>query len=258
MHRPYQTSLLLAGAISAALMASGLVGCAGGKDAADKQIDALQAEISRMQQDQDRINERLGGVESRQDKLERGPTGEGTAAAAGSERPPLQVVVLRPDTEGGGDPDPRDAVDNDAPRTTVRAEGDPGRSGRRAKGDGGAKGDADREYRDALELERKQHHHRAIEAFTGFLVRYPDHPRADNALFWMGEAYLGSGDDARALEQFEAVLARFPDGNKAPDALLKIAQVQKKRGDRGKAREALERLRKRFPNSDAARRAPKE
>lgn len=231
-------------------MTAAMLGCASGKDAADAQVDALHAEISRLQADQDRLLDRVESLEAHQNRDDRG---ERPAVAASSERPPLQVVVLKPESEGISELDASESVDDDAVRTTIRSDG------KRAKAEQVGKGDAEREYAEALDLVRKQkQYQRAIDAFTGFLVRYPDHQYAENALFWMGESHLELGDSARALEQYEAVIARFPAGNKTPDALLRASAAYRKRGDEAKAREALERLRTRFPNSDAARRAPKE
>ena len=245
-------SLLLLSILAASL---GLVGCAGGKDAADKHFSEMQGEITRLQAEQDRLSERLGEVEAQA----RAKGGSSSSVA----RPPLEVVVLRPE----GAP-PAEAVaepTEEGPRTTVRATGrgdvgeatDSGRS-RGAKADARGKAEAQKDYEQALSLVKKKQYGKAIEALTGFLVRYPDDARAENAMFWMGEAYLGQGDSPRALEQFQSVVSRFPDGNKAPDSLLKIAVVQKKLGDDVRSKEALATLKSRFPSSEAARRAPKE
>jgi tol-pal system protein YbgF len=236
---------------SLAVLAVALValpGCAGGKNAADKQFEELHQEITRLQQEQDRVSERLAGLESK-------GAAEGKRATRPGERPPLDVVVLRPEAEPSSEGEPAEVVDDDgAARPEVRL----GREGKGKKAKGEIAKDAEREYESALSMVKKKSYAKAVDAFTGFLVKYPDHSKADNALFWMGEALLGQGDDARALDQFEAVIARFPDGNKAPDALLKIALIKKKQGETDKAKEALSRLRSRYPQSDAAKRAPKE
>jgi tol-pal system protein YbgF len=239
------------------------LGCAGGKDASEKQLDELRNEITKIQHDQDHLMERIEGLETSR------PQGAGAGAGAApsssrEERPALKVVVLHPDDPPTGGPEDAAAEPEDeGPRPTVRARGrgDIGEaaSGARAKGDGKNKAfEAQKDYEDGLSLVKKKQYNRAVEALTGFLVRYPDHAHADNATFWMGEAYLGMGDTARAMEQFEAVLARFPKGNKAPDALLKIALVSRKQGDDARAKSAVAKLKSDYPNSDAAKRAPKE
>lgn len=232
-----------------ALVASALfaAGCgAGNKNAADQQFEELHAEITKLQQEQDRMGERLAGVESK--------TVDTKRQARPGERPPLDVVVLRPETDQTTE-EPTAEPEDDSPRQEVRL----GREakGKKAKGDVSSK-DAEREYEAALSLVKKKSYEKAIDGFTGFLVKFPDHARADAAMFWMGEAYLGKGDVQNALAQLDAVVARFPDGNKAPDALLKIALIRKKAGEDEMAKATLARLRARYPGSDAAKRAPKE
>jgi tol-pal system protein YbgF len=93
-----------------------------------------------------------------------------------------------------------------------------------------------------------------LEALAAFLVKWPDHPNADNATYWRGECYFAKGEFSRAAEQFEGVAARFPLGNKVPDALYKLGLTYKKLGLEPKAKTAFEKLQKDYPRSDAARR----
>ena len=72
-------------------------------------------------------------------------------------------------------------------------------------------------------------------------MKWPDHPYAENALFWRGECYFAKGDYLRASEQFEGVATRFPAGNKAPDALLQLGVCRQKLGDPTAAKEAFDR-----------------
>src|SRR5260221_11371122 len=95
---------------------------------------------------------------------------------------------------------------------------------------------------------------KALDSLAAFLVRWPDHPYANNAMFWRGECYFAKGDYRRASEQFEGVIARFPAGSKVPDALLKLGMSQQKLGDPVKAKESFERLTELFPQSEAAKR----
>ncbi len=252
VHFSYQLPALLVVALTG-------LGCSAHRAAADQHYEAMKADITRLQADQDRILERLDGLEAKK----AGTPGEEKSAAAG-EKPPLKVVVLQPDGEGEDEPSEIDGPEgNDAPRTVLRAhgaeaEGKDGK-GKKAKRDGGKpEADAERDYQEALELVRKKQHRRALEALTAFQVRYPANPRIDVALFWMAESYAALGDPEKATEHYEAVVARFPQGSKTPDALLRLIQLHKKRGADDKARELSNRLRSDFPQSDAARRAPKE
>jgi tol-pal system protein YbgF len=87
-------------------------------------------------------------------------------------------------------------------------------------------------------------------------VKWPDHPYADNAMYWRGECYFAKGDYLHAAEQFEGVVTRFPAGNKAPDALLKLGITQQKLGNPLKAKEYFDRLAQTYPQSAAARHIP--
>jgi tol-pal system protein YbgF len=111
-------------------------------------------------------------------------------------------------------------------------------------------------YDAAMALFNARQYDRALDAFAAFLVRWPDHPYANNAMFWRGECYFAKGDYSRAADQFEGVTARFPAGSKVPDALLKLGMSRQKLGEPVKAKEAFDRLTQLFPQSDAARRIP--
>jgi tol-pal system protein YbgF len=111
-------------------------------------------------------------------------------------------------------------------------------------------------YDAALALVNSKQFDRALDAFAGFLVKWPDHPNADNAMYWRGECYFAKGEYARAAEEFEGTIARFPLGNKVPDAILKLGICQQKLGNGAKAKTYFDRLLRDFPRSEAARRIP--
>jgi tol-pal system protein YbgF len=114
--------------------------------------------------------------------------------------------------------------------------------------------DAKRAYDGALALVNAKKYTEALDAFAAFLVKWPDHPNADNAHYWRGECYFAQGEYARAAEQFEGVITRFPLGNKVPDALLKLGMCQEKLGNPQKAQQTFDRLQREFPRSEAVRR----
>jgi tol-pal system protein YbgF len=123
-------------------------------------------------------------------------------------------------------------------------------------GPGSLDPEAKRAYDAALALVTSKQCPKALDAFAAFLVKWPDHPYADNAMFWRGECYFQAGDYTHASEQLEGVVARFPAGNKAPDALLKLGMAQQKLGNAAKAKECFDRLLQLYPQSEAARRVP--
>jgi tol-pal system protein YbgF len=116
--------------------------------------------------------------------------------------------------------------------------------------------EAKHSYDLALALVNAHQFDQALEAFAAFLVRWPDHPNADNAMYWRGESYYAKGEYARAAEEFEGATLRFPLGNKVPDCLLKLGFCQQKLGNASKAKTYFDRLTHDFPRSEAARRVP--
>jgi len=115
---------------------------------------------------------------------------------------------------------------------------------------------AKRAYDAALALVNAHDYDRALDAFAAFLVKWPDHPNADNAMYWRGECYFAKGELARAADEFDGAIKRFPMGNKVPDCLLKLGISAQKLGNQARSAAYFERLRHDFPRSEAARRIP--
>jgi len=62
----------------------------------------------------------------------------------------------------------------------------------------------------------------AITGFLEFLYKFPDDDLADNAQYWIGEAYYAQKNYDQAIEEFEKVTSNYPKGDKVAAALLKI------------------------------------
>jgi tol-pal system protein YbgF len=116
--------------------------------------------------------------------------------------------------------------------------------------------EARKAYDAALALVNNKQYSQGLDAFAAFLVKYPDHPYAANAMYWRGECYFAQGDYVRAAEQFDGVVARFPLGAKTPDALLKLGICQQKLQNGAKAQTYFDKLAREWPRSDAARKIP--
>jgi tol-pal system protein YbgF len=242
-------------AVLLALALAGSVGCA--RTAEERQLDAMRADIDNIRDDRDRAEQPgLGGE---------GPA-PSQAAQAAPQPPPVtpgvQGTLDRPDDDYA---DPDDTT----PRPRIRVFGSPrvnssyveqvddgtdspGTAGHTSAIDPQAK----RAYDAAIALVNAKKYDQALDALAAFLVKWPDHPYADHALYWRGECYFARGDFAHAADQFEGVVARFPAGAKVPDALLKLGMSQQRLGNQPRAKEAYERLAKDFPQTDAARHIP--
>ena len=69
--------------------------------------------------------------------------------------------------------------------------------------------------------------------FQQITAEFPDHPRAQDALFFIGEARLLLGRHDDAIAAFEDVVARHPTSVRAPQALLRAGDVAAERATSG-------------------------
>ncbi len=93
----------------------------------------------------------------------------------------------------------------------------------------------------------------AITGFKDFLKSYPASPLAENAQYWLGEAYYVTHDLDSASASFRNVIQKWPNSRKTPDALLKLGytQIDQKKVSDGKA--TLTEVTQKYPGTDAAR-----
>jgi tol-pal system protein YbgF len=93
----------------------------------------------------------------------------------------------------------------------------------------------------------------AITGFKDFLSNYPASSLADNAQYWLGEAYYVTHDYDSAGNAFRTVLRKWPDSRKAPDALLKLGYTQYEQKQYPAARATLTDVTRKYPGTDAAK-----
>ena len=82
---------------------------------------------------------------------------------------------------------------------------------------------------------------------------YPTSPLAENAQYWMGEAFYVTRDYEQAATAFRAVGARWPNSRKGADALVKLGFSQYELKQYAEARATLTDVQRKFPDTDAAR-----
>lgn len=219
------TTPLSSVALVAALLGGATAGCVRADTAADRQVAEMREAMTRMRAEHDRMDERL-------DALEIALADQRAQDAHAPAPPRVALGASSSKAESKGE---------------VRSQG-----GRRPEGPNKAKG----AYDAALRLVDAKEYDRAADAFAAFLVRWPDHPYAENAMYWRGESYFAKADYDRAAEQFEAVLARFQGGGKTPDALLKLGMCEEHLGATERAKHIYQRLAREYPRSHAARKIP--
>ncbi|WP_440940507.1 tol-pal system protein YbgF [Immundisolibacter sp.] len=108
-------------------------------------------------------------------------------------------------------------------------------------------------YRAASDQLRIGRYEEAIAGFRAQMQQYPTGSLADNAQYWIGEAYYVTRQFDQALTEFQRVPAQYPQSPKAADALLKIGYIQYERRQFAEARQTLNNLKATWPNSPAAR-----
>jgi tol-pal system protein YbgF len=111
-------------------------------------------------------------------------------------------------------------------------------------------GNPEQEYAAALATYRAREHGQAVIDFLDFIAKYPKHPLAGNAQYWIGEAYWAQRDYRQALVEFEKVFEHGPQ--KAPDAQLKIGLCYLRLGDMPRAQQAWQRVVNEYPKSESA------
>ena len=236
-----------------------------------QELDGLRQEIARMQREHDELERRVGELESKDPSTASASTATGTgdATTANADEPKtLKVVKLEPAaasavTTNTGTTMVAAPVDDDSPRPLLKI-GPDGMSetfpDEDSKVASAPKIDpkAAKDYDAALALYKNKKWQKALDAFAGFVVRWPDHPYVPNALYWRGECYYSLGQYGAAEGQLEGMLASHPASTKVPDALLKLGLTEKKLGSDAKAKAAFVRLKKEFPKSEAAKKIPPE
>ncbi|MBK7537027.1 MAG: tol-pal system protein YbgF [Myxococcales bacterium] len=117
---------------------------------------------------------------------------------------------------------------------------------------GSTLGDAEVHYRAAVALIRAASYAEAIASLREFLSRHPTHDYADNAQYWLGEAFYAQKQYGKALVELRRVGELYPGGNKVPDALLKVGYCHLAMGDRATSTTVLRELIRLFPKSEPA------
>ena len=129
--------------------------------------------------------------------------------------------------------------------------GDTGSSAGGADASGSA--DDKAAYQAAFGLLKDSQYDRAIAAFGKFLSAYPTSQLADNAQYWLGEAYYVNKSYNEAQTAFQRVVDKYPQSRKRPDALLKIGFCQYELKQWEPAKGTLSQVASQFPDTSAGR-----
>jgi len=110
-------------------------------------------------------------------------------------------------------------------------------------------------YTQAFNTLKEGKYQQAILAFKSFQQNYPESVYADNAQYWLGEAYSVTRDYKTALSEFQKVISQYPQSNKVKDAMLKIGYTYYEMRDWVSAKASLEAVIAKFPGTTVNRKA---
>ncbi len=209
-------------------------GC-GGTDAGHQAIHQLQGDLARLRADNGALAERLEALELRAGvHANAAELPDPMAPPATSDQPELEVVRLVP--AGSPSAKTRSEEEHTVLKSTPRG----------VVLDSVTK--EDRKELAKYELERAEalfaakKYDAALVAYAGFVVQFPEDPRAATATVRRGECFFHKGNHARAVEQLEAGLAATPPPERPADALATLAKAYDALGDAAGATRTRDRL----------------
>ena len=105
-------------------------------------------------------------------------------------------------------------------------------------------------YTEALRSVSSSKNEDGRKKFNEFLAKYPSSSKAPEALYWIGESYMGEKSYNQAVLSFKEVTTRFPKEGKAAEALWRTAEAYERLGDKTNAAFHLKMLADEYPNSE--------
>lgn len=120
-----------------------------------------------------------------------------------------------------------------------------------------ADGDKKQQYTQAYDAFRNGQTLEAITQFNALLSKDPNNQYANNAQYWLGEAYRVNKNNDAARKAFNLVIEKYPNSAKVPDALLRLGLMEMEQHNTVKAKDYFTRVITDFPSSPSAQVAAK-
>ena len=239
----------------------GLLDLLGEVEKLNREIRRLRGEMEVQRHGMDRQSARqehlYKDVEARLEAIERGttrtPTSDGAAPAPAAVAPtapamPTVANVPAPGAEpasqtadasarGATADIGRASVPGSAPLTVTAAQPP----------------SEDASYQSAFDLLKIGQYDKSITAFGDFLTRFPGSSHADNAQYWLAEAYYVTHRYEPAISEYNKLVGSYPESQKLTHALLKVGYSYHELGKIPEAKATLEDLKLRYPGTTAAR-----
>ena len=107
-------------------------------------------------------------------------------------------------------------------------------------------------YKNALELFEASRYAEALEVFSQVIITYPEGIYTPEAYFWSGELFLAQELYEDAKLSYAEVFEQFPNHPRAADSLYKLGEIQRVESNFIEALNYFEKVVSLFPDSGAA------
>jgi tol-pal system protein YbgF len=114
-------------------------------------------------------------------------------------------------------------------------------------------GTAEEYYATGMQMMSQESYATARMAFEQLVREFPQHERAPDAQFQLGQALYHEQQFDAAYQALEQVAERWAEAPRSPAALFRAGAIAEERRDFARARTYYERVRTRYPRSDEAR-----
>jgi tol-pal system protein YbgF len=148
-----------------------------------------------------------------------------------------------------------ESVDNAAPVQPAAGVQAAGAEARQAAAPAYDPATEDRAYEAGYAFYRANSYQNAINAFKEFLQKFPDSVFVPDVHFWMGESYFALKDYKNSLASYQLLADKYSYSPKMPDAMLAAAGCQQELKSVAAAKKTLKRLIAKYPGSKAAGKA---
>lgn len=97
-------------------------------------------------------------------------------------------------------------------------------------------------YKGAYAEYLQGHYENAVSEYQRFLSLYPDHPLAENCMYWIGESFYGMKKYEEAKGALKLTMEKYPKGAKRQAAKLKLALACYYLGEKAESKRLLQEI----------------
>lgn len=108
-------------------------------------------------------------------------------------------------------------------------------------------------YQQVFKWLQEGNYDKSIIGFNQLLKTFPQGNYADNAQYWLGEAYFAQKNYAAAITALTTLLEKYPNSPKKASAMLKLGYAYDEQKDAANAKTTLEKVKSTFPGTASAR-----